>query len=100
MCTGTVPTGNKRIFPICNRSKGIFYTVTVCSAGWVFRWSAQTIRLSTTTSVKDSGLLDNLLPVFEQEYGYTVEVQSAGTGKAIAAAKYGNADVILVHAKV
>ena len=41
MCTGTVPTGNKRIFPICNRSKGIFYTVTVCSAGWVFRWSAQ-----------------------------------------------------------
>lgn len=59
----------------------------------------KTIRLSTTTSVKDSGLLDNLLPVFEQEYGYTVEVQSAGTGKAIAAAKYGNADVILVHAK-
>lgn len=59
----------------------------------------KTIRLSTTTSVKDSGLLDNLLPVFEQEYGYIVEVQSAGTGKAIAAAKYGNADVILVHAK-
>lgn len=59
----------------------------------------KTIRLSTTTSVKDSGLLDNLLPVFEQKYGYTVEVQSAGTGKAIAAAKYGNADVILVHAK-
>ena len=59
----------------------------------------KTIRLSTTTSVQDSGLLDNLLPVFEQEYGYTVEVQSAGTGKAIAAAKYGNADLILVHAK-
>ena len=57
------------------------------------------IRLSTTTSVKDSGLLDYILPVFEQEYGYKVEVQSAGTGKAIAAAKYGNADVILVHSK-
>ena len=60
---------------------------------------AATIRLSTTTSVNDSGLLGNLLPVFEEKYGYSVEVQSAGTGKAIAAAKYGNADLILVHAK-
>lgn len=57
------------------------------------------IRLSTTTSVNDSGLLGELLPAFEEKYGYTVEVQSAGTGKAIAAAKYGNADLILVHAK-
>ena len=59
----------------------------------------KTIRLSTTTSVNDSGLLGYLLPVFESEYGYTVEVQSAGTGKAIAAAKAGNADLILVHSK-
>lgn len=57
------------------------------------------IRLSTTTSVKDSGLLGYMLPKFEEKYGYTVEVQSAGTGKAIAAAQYGNADLILVHAK-
>ena len=57
------------------------------------------IRLSTTTSVKDSGLLGSLLPAFEAAYGYTVEVQSAGTGKAIAAAKAGNADLILVHSK-
>ncbi len=57
------------------------------------------IRLSTTTSVKDSGLLGYLLPFFEDAYGYTVEVQSAGTGKAIAAAKNGNADLILVHSK-
>lgn len=59
----------------------------------------KTIRLSTTTSVKDSGLLGYLLPVFEGKFGYTVEVQSAGTGKAIAAAKAGNADLILVHSK-
>ena len=61
--------------------------------------TTKTVRLSTTTSVNDSGLLDYLLPIFEKEYGYTVEVQSAGTGKAIAAAQYGNADAILVHAK-
>ena len=59
----------------------------------------KTIRLSTTTSVKDSGLLGYLLPAFEAAYGYTVEVQSAGTGTAIAAAKAGNADLILVHSK-
>lgn len=59
----------------------------------------KTIRLSTTTSVKDSGLLGYLLPIFEEKFGYTVEVQSAGTGKAIAAAKAGNADLILVHSK-
>ena len=57
------------------------------------------IRLSTTTSVRDSGLLGYLLPIFEEKYGYEVEVYSAGTGKSIANAKLGNADLILVHAK-
>lgn len=57
------------------------------------------IRLSTTTSVNDSGLLPYLLPTFEAETGYKVEVQSAGTGAAIQKAIDGNADVILVHAK-
>lgn len=59
----------------------------------------KTIRLSTTTSVNDSGLLGYLLPIFEEKYGYKVEVYSAGTGKSIANAKAGNADLILVHAK-
>ena len=57
------------------------------------------IRLSTTTSVNDSGLLDYLLPKFQEAYGYEVEVYSAGTGKAIANAEMGNADAILVHSK-
>ncbi len=57
------------------------------------------IRISTTTSVNDSGLLGALVPVFEKATGYTVEVQSAGTGAAIQAAKDGNADLILVHSK-
>ncbi len=57
------------------------------------------IRLSTTTSVNDSGLLGYLLPIFEEKYGYEVEVYSAGTGKSIANAKMGNADLIFVHSK-
>ena len=59
----------------------------------------KTIRLSTTTSVNDSGLLGKLIPAFEAKYGYTVEVYSAGTGKSINNAKMGNADLILVHSK-
>ncbi len=61
--------------------------------------ATRVIRLSTTTSVNDSGLLDFVLPAFESKYGYSVEVSSAGTGKAIAAATMGNADLILVHSK-
>lgn len=57
------------------------------------------IRLATTTSVNDSGLLGYLLPVFEKATGYKVEVASAGTGIAIGYAKSGDADLLLVHSK-
>jgi tungstate transport system substrate-binding protein len=55
------------------------------------------ITLATTTSTKDSGLLDYLLPVFEKETGYKVEVISVGSGEAIALGEQGEADVLLVH---
>ena len=61
--------------------------------------SKKVVRISTTTSVNDSGLMEYLRPAFERETGYTWEISSAGTGAAIAAATYGNADVILVHSK-
>ena len=57
------------------------------------------IRLSTTTSVNDSGLLGHILPVFQDKYGYEVEIFSKGTGVSINNAKMGNADLILVHSK-
>jgi len=53
--------------------------------------------LATTTSTKDSGLLDYLLPVFEKETGYKVQVISVGSGEAIALGEQGEADVLLVH---
>ena len=58
-----------------------------------------TVRLATTTSVNDSGLLPYLLPTFEAETGWKVEVASAGTGVAIGYAKSGDADLLLVHSK-
>lgn len=57
------------------------------------------IRLSTTTSVNDSGLLPYLQEVFEEDTGYTLEITSAGTGAAIEKGRTGDADCLLVHAK-
>lgn len=57
------------------------------------------IRLSTTTSVNDSGLLPYLQKDFEKETGYKLEITSAGTGAAIEKGRSGDADVLLVHAK-
>ena len=60
---------------------------------------AKVVRISTTTSVNDSGLMEYLRPYFEADTGYNWEIASAGTGAAINSARYGNADVILVHSK-
>ena len=54
--------------------------------------------LATTTSTYDSGLLDYLLPDFQDEYDVEVRIISVGTGQAIKTAEQGNADIILVHA--
>ncbi len=54
--------------------------------------------LSTTTSTQDSGLLDELIPIFEEETGYLVKTIAVGTGKALEMASLGEADVLLVHA--
>jgi tungstate transport system substrate-binding protein len=56
------------------------------------------IILATTTSPQDSGLLDELIPNFEQESGYVVKIIAVGTGKALTMGREGNADVLLVHA--
>jgi len=57
------------------------------------------IRLSTTTSVNDSGLMAYLQPEFEKDTGYKLEITSAGSGAAIEKGRTGDADVLLVHAK-
>jgi len=57
------------------------------------------IILATTTSTYDSGLLDELIPVFEEETTYKVKPIAVGTGEAIAMGERGEADVILVHSR-
>lgn len=57
------------------------------------------IKLATTTSTENSGLLSKLLPMFEKESGYRVHVIAVGTGKALRLAREGDVDVVLVHAR-
>ncbi len=55
------------------------------------------VILATTTSTQDSGLLDELIPMFEAQTGYSVKTIAVGSGQAIAMGKRGEADVLLVH---
>ena len=59
----------------------------------------KTLKLATTTSTDDSGLLDYLLPEFQKDTNYKVDVIAVGTGQAIAMGEAGDVDVILVHAR-
>ncbi|HWT71132.1 MAG TPA: substrate-binding domain-containing protein [Oxalicibacterium sp.] len=62
-------------------------------------FAQQIIRMSTTTSTDNSGLLPYLLPAFEAKTNSKVKVIAVGTGKALELAKNGDVDVTLVHAR-
>ncbi|MGC3872933.1 substrate-binding domain-containing protein [Halomonas sp. GXIMD04776] len=56
------------------------------------------IRLATTTSTYNSGLLDELLPQFQADHPYRVQVIAVGTGKALRMGQDGDADLVMIHA--
>jgi tungstate transport system substrate-binding protein len=60
--------------------------------------SGDDVILATTTSTYDSGLLDVLVPTFEEETGHHVKVIAVGTGQALEMGRRGDADALLVHA--
>jgi tungstate transport system substrate-binding protein len=57
------------------------------------------LRLATTTSTENSGLLADLLPAFEKQYGAPVRVIAVGTGQALKLGERGDVDLVLVHAR-
>lgn len=61
--------------------------------------AAKELKLATTTSTEDSGLLDVLLPEFKKDTNYDVKVIAVGTGQAIEMGEAGDVDVILVHSR-
>ncbi len=72
-------------------------TVTSTPTPTVTKPSNPTLILATTTSTRDTGLLDVLIPLFQSQTGYTVQTVAVGSGAAIALGQAGNADVLLVH---
>ena len=54
--------------------------------------------LATTTSMRDSGLLDILLPEFTESTGIEIDYVAVGTGAALNLGKSGDADILIVHA--
>ena len=57
------------------------------------------LRMSTTTSTENSGLLSVLLPPFEKKFGCKVDVVAVGTGKALKLGEAGDVDIVFVHAR-
>lgn len=60
-------------------------------------FAEENIRIATTTSVDNSGLLDFILPQFKKQYGLGIQVIAVGTGMAIRLGKDGDVDLILIH---
>lgn len=58
----------------------------------------QNLRMATTTSTENSGLLAVLNPPFEQQSGVRLDVIAVGTGKALRLGQNGDVDLVLVHA--
>jgi len=56
------------------------------------------VILATTTSTQDTGLLDVLVPIFEEQTHYNLKVIAVGSGQALAMGERGDADALLVHA--
>lgn len=57
------------------------------------------IKLATTTSTENSGLLYELLPPFERQFNAKVDIIAVGTGKALKLGENGDVDIVLVHAR-
>ena len=77
---------------------GAFLVACFGLLGWAAPPS-QIIAVASTTSTKDSGLFDYLLPLFRQRTGISVVVTAVGTNEALNIARRGDADAVFVHAK-
>ena len=77
----------------------LFFIMTLFLAGVPGFADDTFLRIATTTSLDNSGLLDILVPEFEREAGYRVHVIAVGTGKALRLLRNGDVDAVLVHAR-
>jgi tungstate transport system substrate-binding protein len=87
--------GNARVWAIMLKGSLAFSLLILLS---VPVRAQQHLRLSTTTSTENSGLLQVVLPPFEQRFHLKVDVIPVGSGKALKLAENGDVDVVLSHA--
>jgi len=59
----------------------------------------QVLRLSVTTSTRDSGLLDVLIEEFNEQHAVRVDVIAGGTGQSLRLGEVGDVDLLLIHAR-
>lgn len=90
------PTQTKAIIVVL-----VLAVVGVSTAFTIVEFSRQSGRLilATTTSTYDSGLLDEIVPAFEQRWGVQVDIVSVGTGQALTMGRSGDCDVLMVHSR-
>lgn len=71
--------------------------VSAAAAFVLMKDEPKTLRMATTTSTQDSGLLDYILPTFESKYNCKVNVIAVGSGQALEMGKRGDVDILMVH---
>ncbi len=81
------------------RYLGLTLLALLVSSSFSIALAGERLKLSTTTSTENSGLLYALLPPFEKMFNLKVDVIPVGTGKALKLAENGDVDVTLVHAR-
>jgi len=79
-----------------NKVKFTFFVALIMMATFV--QAEGMLRLATTTSTYNSGLLDYLLPVYKEKTGVEVQVISVGTGAALRLGQDGDVDLVMTHA--
>jgi tungstate transport system substrate-binding protein len=77
----------------------LLFALTAFTLGAMSQAVARDIKMATTTSTDNSGLLKVLLPKYEAKCGCKVHVVAVGTGAALKLGENGDADVVLVHAR-
>ncbi len=90
------------ILPMGESMKRIFISLLAglwCALAISANAAEETLRLATTTSTENSGLLRVIVPKFEAASGLKVRVISVGTGKAMKLGENGDVDVVLVHSR-
>jgi len=93
-----IPQASSRLQKHCRIFLQFLILLVLLSSQLTFADTA-IIRLATTTSTDNSGLLKKLLPTFEAENNYKIHVIAVGTGKALRLLRDGDVDVVLVHAR-